>query len=337
MKDETITTSTPVDVPVVTRRALQAALTREEIAALTARSDWRGALAIARSWLIIAGAFALAAAWPNPLTIVVAMILIAGRQLALAVLEHEGAHGTLFKTRWMNDVLCDWLCARPVWQNLKKYRAHHLVHHTHTGSDQDPDLSLHAGYPVSRASMRRKLLRDVSGYTGVKLIIGLVLMDAGYFKWTVSNHVEKLPQDGRRWWNYGLDFLRNASGMLAANLALYAVLAASGHGWLYLLWVGAYLTPFPLLVRVRSIAEHGVLPRVPDMLRNTRTTRATPIERLLWAPLQVNYHVEHHAMASVPYYRLPQLHALLRARGVLGPAPDYFDVLRLASTPAAAH
>ena len=225
MQAENYPTSTPSEIPAPTRLVLKSVLSKEEIAQLTARSDWRGLWAIFCSWAIIVAAMTMAALWPNPFTIIAAVILIAGRQLALAILQHEGAHGTLFKTRWMNDQLADWLCARPVWQHLHKYRAHHLVHHTRTGTDADPDLSLHAGYPVSRASLQRKMLRDVAGITGLKLMIGLVLMDAGVFKWTVSNHLEKLPQEGRRWWNYPLDFFRNAGGMLLTNLALFAILA----------------------------------------------------------------------------------------------------------------
>ena len=326
-------TSTPTELPVPTQRKLRELFTPEEIARLTARSDLRGAWAIASTWLIIAGTFYLLARWPNPLTFVAALVLIAGRQLALAILQHEAAHGTLFRTRWMNNVFGDWLCARPVWQHLHKYRAHHFVHHTRTGTDADPDISLHAGYPVTRSSLRRKMLRDLSGYTGLKLMLGLLLMDAGVLKWTVANDVERLPQDGRRWWSYPLSFLRNAGGMLLANGVLLGLCAASGHAWLYGVWVLAYLTPFPLFVRIRSIAEHGVLERVPDMFRNTRTTRAGWLARLTTAPCHVNYHLEHHAMASVPYYRLPLLHRLLRERDAVPPAPGYLDVLRLASTP----
>src|SRR4051794_7989426 len=83
---------------------------REEAATLTARSDLRGLWAVVSTWAIVAGAFALVAKWTNPLTIGIALCLLAGRQLALAILQHEGAHGTLFKTRWMNNVLTDWLC-----------------------------------------------------------------------------------------------------------------------------------------------------------------------------------------------------------------------------------
>jgi len=328
-------TSTPTEMPQVTQKKLRDLFSPAEIAQLTARSDWRGAWAIVSTWLIIAAAFFVLARWPNVLTFVLALIVIAGRQLALAILEHEGAHGTLFKTRWMNNILVDWLCARPVWQNLMKYRAHHFVHHTKTGTDEDPDISLHAGYPISRRSMVRKMARDLGGITGIKLLFGLLLMDAGVLKWTVANDVEKLPQDGRRWWDYPLSFLRNAYGMLITNAILFGIFAASGHAWLYGVWVLAYITPFPLFLRIRSLAEHGVLERVPDMFRNTRTTRAGWLARITVAPAQVNYHLEHHAMASVPYYRLPLMHRLLRERKAVPDAPGYADVIRLAITPVA--
>jgi fatty acid desaturase len=314
------------------RTRLTDVLSKEEIAALTRRSDLRGAYAILSSWALIAGAFFVLARWPNPLTFVLALVVIAGRQLALAVLQHEGAHRTLFRTRWMNDVLTDWLCARPVWQHLPKYRAHHMRHHKEAGSERDPDLSLHAGYPISRGSMARKLARDVAGVTGLKLLFGLLLMDLGVLRWTVASEVERLPQHGR-WWAYPMTFFRNAGGMIVTNTVLFAILAAASHAWLYGVWVLAYVTPFPLFVRIRSIAEHGMLPRVPDPFDNTRTTRAGWLGRLTVAPVNVNYHVEHHALASVPYHRLPEMHRLLRAREVLPPPPSYVEVMTLASTP----
>lgn len=330
-----ITSSTPTELPQATRRRLSELFTREEIAQLTARSDWRGAWAIASTWAVIFGAFALLALWPNALTFVLALGIIAGRQLALAILEHEGAHGTLFKTRWMNDSLTDWLCARPVWQNLRKYRAHHLGHHTRTGLPDDPDLSLHARFPTTRASLARKFLRDLSGYTGLKTMFGLFLMDAGVIRWTVANDIQRLPANGRRWYHYAGTALRNMVPMLIANGVLFGIFAFSGHPMFYLVWVLAYLTPFPLFLRIRSIAEHGCLESTADMFRNTRTTRAGLLARMSVAPMQVNYHIEHHLMASVPYYRLPLMHLFLRERNAVSAPPGYLDVLKIASTPAA--
>jgi len=313
-------------------RKLSELFTKEEITALAERSDLRGALAILGNWGLVAAAFVLVAQAPGPITFVIGLCVIAGRQLGLAILQHEGSHRTLFRTKWLNDVLTDFLCARPVWQHLGKYRAHHLRHHAKAGTDQDPDMSLHVGFPTKRASMRRKLVRDLVGITGLKTLVAFVMMDTEVIRWTVSTDIEWLPREGRTWYSYPIAFLRNAWGMLVTNAVLFGILAACGHPALYGMWVLAFFTPHPLFVRIRSIAEHGCVTRSTDVLTNTRTTRAGLLLRLTVAPNRVNYHVEHHLLAAVPFYRLPKMHRMLRQKGLLGAPPSYWDVLRLASS-----
>ena len=312
--------------------AIRELLSREEMAALTRKSDLRGAWAILQVWLVVGACFTLLAWYPNPVTFVLAVVVLGGQQLACAVLTHEAAHTTLFKTRWMNEVLTDWLVARPIWTDVKRYRAHHMGHHAHTGTDDDPDMSLVRPFPGSRASLRRKLLRDLSGRTGIRRVIGLIGMDLGILKYTVAAEVERLPQDGRSWRDYLRDGVRHMGPVVLSNAVLATVLAASGALWVYSAWLVAYLTTFSLFVRIRSIAEHACTEGGPEVVKNTRTTRANGLARLTVAPFQVNYHVEHHLMASVPYYRLTQLHRMLRDRGLVEPAPGYGAVLRLAST-----
>jgi fatty acid desaturase len=104
---------------------------------------------------------------------------------------------------------------------------------------------------------------------------------------------------------------------------------------LYLLWPAAWLTSYSLVMRLRSIAEHAMVPEPSHPLRNTRTTLASLWERLLIAPNRVNYHLEHHLLMTVPHYRLPALHELLRERGALDGAcveRGYANVLRLAAS-----
>lgn len=304
--------------------------TKAEIAQLTERSNLLGAWAVGGNWLAIAACFALMAAVPHPVVLTVGTLLIAGRQLGLAILQHEGAHGTLFKSRWANQVLVDWLCARPVWQNVSKYRTHHIQHHIHTGSDQDPDITLHKDFPVSQRSLLRKFARDISGYTGLKAIVGLLMMDMGLIRWTVANEVVRLPQAGRTKLDKLAALARNASGMVLTNALLFAVLWAAGTAWLYAFWVLAYIGPLQLFLRIRSIAEHGCMQRSPDVLLNTRTTLAHWLARITVAPHYVNYHTEHHLMASVPCYRLPDLHRLLLQKGLVQPVPGYLSVMQTA-------
>lgn len=334
--------ATPVEMPAATRRKVTDIFTRDEIKMLTERSDLMGFLAVGFTWAVIILTFVLLAwATAQPLAIaipvfVLGFIVLAGRHLGLAILHHEASHKTLFKTPWLNDVLADWVCARPIWNDVKKYRVHHFMHHSKTGTPEDTDLSLVAPFPTSRASLARKFLRDLSGLTGLKYFLGRILMDAEVIKWTVANDIVKLPQEGRRWWDYPRAFLKNSAGMLMANGILFAVFWATGYPWLYAVWVLSYTTPFPLFLRIRSMAEHACTVKSTDMFLNTRTTRAGFLARATVAPIRVNYHIEHHVMASVPYFRLPLMHKMLRERGAVAEPKGYLDVLRTVSAGTAA-
>ncbi|HEX4870478.1 MAG TPA: fatty acid desaturase family protein [Moraxellaceae bacterium] len=332
--------ATPVEMPPETRRKVTDLFTRDEIRQLTARSDLMGFWAVGSTWAIIAGAFALlawGAAQPAVLAIpslFLGLCVIAGRQLCLAILMHDASHGTLFKTKWLNDVFADWTCARPIWNDLQKYKVHHFVHHTRTGTADDTDISLVAPFPCSRASLARKFLRDLSGLTGLKFFIGRFLMDAGYVKWTVANDVVWLPREGVTVADRIGTFVRNVTPTVIVNAALFALLWASGHPWLFAAWVLAYMTPFALFVRIRSMAEHACTEKTADMFRNTRTTRAGWLARATVAPLRVHYHIEHHVMASVPYFRLKDMHRLLRQRNAVPAPPGYLEVMRIVSSQA---
>lgn len=323
--------------PSSARARLSQLFSRDELARLTQRSDLMGLWAVASTWVVIAAALwllAWASTLPLPLAaplFVLAMCVVAGRQLCLAILMHDASHRTLFATQRLNDVCGDWLCGRAIWLDLPRYRAHHALHHAKVGSAKDPDFSLVAGFPCSRRSLARKLARDLLGLTGLKFLLGRFLMDAGYLAWTVANDVVWLPREGVGFQKRLLLLARNAGPTLLVQGALLAVLAATGHAWLYGGWLLAYITPFALFLRIRSLAEHACTSLTDDPFANTRTTRAGLLARATVAPLRVSYHVEHHLLASVPYFRLPHMHRLLRERGAVPEPPGYLDVLRLVS------
>ncbi len=302
-------------------RDWRAALSAEEIATLLEPSDLRGWLAVATTWGIALGAMAMVAAWPHPLTVAAALALIGTRQLGLAVLMHDASHRALFRSRRLNDLVGRWLAAYPVWLDLDEYRPYHLRHHTRTWTEEDPDLRLARPFPVTAASFRRKIWRDLSGRTGLKFVRFAASRDFAGSCWR-----ERLVSAARS---------RRFRGMLATNAALAGLLAAAGHPALYLLWVGAYLTTNTLVTRIRSIAEHSMVPDPTHPLLNTRTTLARWWERLLIAPNHVNYHLEHHLLMTVPPYRLPRLHRILTERGALDGAlveRGYLGVLRRAAS-----
>ncbi len=306
-------------------------LSAEEIARLTQRSDWAGWWAVLSTWAVIAASFAVLARWSNPLVFLAVVLVLGGRQLALAILMHEASHRTLFATRALNEGLADWLCGRPIWSDVERYRKHHLKHHAYTNTDDDTDNSLSVNFPTTRLSLARKLLRDAVGVTGLKRLFGIFMMDIGAMKYTVAADVVYLPRAGRSVMSYVRDGVRNMWRTALVNLIMFGVLYALGCGWVYIAWVVAYLTAFSVFIRIRSIAEHACTERSTDPFRNTRTTRAGWLARATVAPIHVNFHIEHHLMAAVPYFRLKRLHALLVERGHVSHGPGYLDVLRIAT------
>jgi fatty acid desaturase len=75
-----------------------------------------------------------------------------------------------------------------------------------------------------------------------------------------------------------------------------------------------------------------------DPMHNTRTTRAGILARLTVAPLDVNYHLEHHLLMAVPFFRLRAMHRLLVERGAIPEpslSPGYWAVLRLVTSAGA--
>jgi fatty acid desaturase len=303
----------------------------DEIRALTRCSDAAGFWAIGSTWAVIACTFAALAWFPHPVTFAAATVILGGRQLALAILMHEAAHRTLFKHRVLNDVLGEWLCARPMLGDLLLYRRHHLQHHAHTNTGLDPDISLVAPFPTTRGSIARKFARDVLGATGVKRAFGQLLMSFEVIEYTVASESRRRPRQGRGAWDYARAGAKNTWGFVATNLAIAGVLAASGHLWVFSAWIVANLTTFNLFMRIRSLAEHACTERSSDPVHNTRTTRAGLLARLTVAPLRVNYHLEHHLITAVPYFRLPAVHRAMRERGIVQAPIGYAGVIALVS------
>lgn len=308
------------------------ALTPEERRTLLATNNWRGWLSIFLNWGLIGASMALVALYPNVFSVLLALGVIGTRQLGLAVLMHEAAHGTLMANRRLNDFAGNWLCAYPVWLDLRPYRQYHLQHHAKNWTEGDPDLDLATKFPVTPASMRRKVWRDLSGQVGWKRARAILRRD---LKGAFSDSRESTSISFGKTARAGGPSWRNLCGVALTNAVLLSLLVAVGHGELFLLWVIAWFTTNSLVTRIRSIAEHNMVPDPADELKNSRTTLANLWERLFIAPNRVNYHLEHHLLMTVPWYNLPRMHRLLKERGALEGAlveKGYSGVLKRAAS-----
>lgn len=289
----------------------------EEFRQFTKTDSVKATGIVVGNWVIVALAMALPYYWTNPITVAVAMILVAGRQHGIGGLMHECGHNTMFSSRAANRFVGQWLAAKPVFEELGTYASGHGEHHRYAGSARDPDRGNFEAYPVGRESFRRKIFRDLTGQTGLRRHKAI---------WRATFGIFSPDAEARK-------AARPYMSMWLTQIAMILILHLTLHAWLYLIWMGANLTVYMAFIRIRQVAEHAAVPNAlsTDVRDNTRTTYGTFMERLTIAPNYVNYHMEHHLLANVPCYNLKGLHELLKARGAYDEVrifQNYRDVLR---------
>ena len=82
--------------------------------------------------------------------------------------------GSCSRTSRVNDWVGRWVVGYPAFISTDLYRRGHMAHHKEEFGPHEPDMNLYVGYPVSRASLRRKLTRDALGKSGWKNLRSLL-------------------------------------------------------------------------------------------------------------------------------------------------------------------
>lgn len=278
----------------ITQALSDGTITRPELKALMRRSDGPAFrhLAIWVAVLICTGALIYIASgtlWVWPAMFVHGVVLVHHFSL-----QHECCHYTVFKTRWLNDVVGN-ICGFIIMLPNRHFRYEHCDHHTYTQlSGDDPELI--------------ELPQSLRGYFWY---LSSVPYWRNKFTELARHTMGRLTEDERRFIPRAEEqtIFWEARLMLAGYLAILAVCAATG--W----WAPVYYWWLPVLLgepvmRFIRMTEHVGKPCVREMTENTRTNYvARPMQFLAW---NMNYHAEHHYAASVPYHALPALHEKLK-------------------------
>lgn len=234
-----------------------------------------------------------AAIWlDHPLAWVVAFLLMGPVYAHFASLGHEAVHRTLFAHRGANEFVGSWVLSYPTFVPFELYRRSHINHHRDEMGPKEPDIPLYAGYPITGASLRRKLWRDATGRTGWSLFRGLL------------RGVRK--QKSRP----------AALRIIGSQLGVLVIFTAIGRPELYLLmWWLPYMTVWRVINRLRAIAEHGGMERSSDRRRTTHHVRQSVFSQAIFAPFNIGYHLAHHVDMGVPLWHLAGLQRELDASG----------------------
>lgn len=117
----------------------------KELKRLSVLQPWRTALAIAIDWAVIVLAIAICEITDSWFAYLPAILVIAGRQHALAVLLHDFAHFRFVSNKAVSEWTADLFIAWPLLATLEGYRRNHLGHHRYLNTDRDPDWAIKLG------------------------------------------------------------------------------------------------------------------------------------------------------------------------------------------------
>jgi fatty acid desaturase len=209
---------------------------------------------------------------------------------------HEAGHGTAFRTRWMNRVLYQ-LASFQVMRRPTVWRWSHARHHADTlvtGRDREVQAQL----PINPLG----LLAD---FVGLKLAPGefvkAILNAAG---WLSEEEKSFIPE--AEW--------GRVIGQARVWVVLFALVVGASlylGSWLPLLYVGLPSVYGAWLYNFFGLPQHACLPENGlDYRLNSRTVMMNRVSRFLY--WNMNYHLEHHMFAMVPYHALPRLHEAIK-------------------------
>ncbi|MBI2945021.1 MAG: fatty acid desaturase [Candidatus Wallbacteria bacterium] len=230
-----------------------------------------------------------------PASLAAALVLAGGfAHVVMAFIGHDAGHGCYSRIPLANDAMGLWMFIHS-FTNYFGFRAMHRGHHRYTGFDQDPsgDSPKHA--------------RRVGILTHTFLVflpLGfplLVIVPSWLGGFGFQPEVYKASERWR---------IRAAMPVIGAyHYLLWLALGTGGYGW----FLATYALGLWLTTLVLSLSHAGVEMYTDCKLCNTRTVASGPVVGVLTA--NGGYHVEHHIVPQVPWYRMPQVHRILREMG----------------------
>jgi len=214
---------------------------------------------------------------------------------------HELCHRTVFKTRALNEFFLA-IYSFYTWTNYPHFRASHGRHHqvtVYSGHDEEVVLPM---------TMR---LRDwLFSFTINPVGVSFFVFPAFRYSLGMFNTAwdrKRLPA------SHGTARRRVKAWARVLVLGHLALICAFVYFEQWALLLIVHLAPFSAgwLVNLCGFPQHaGLAPDVSDFRLSCRTFKLNWFCRFLY--WNMNYHVEHHMYANVPFYNMEKLHDAIK-------------------------
>jgi fatty acid desaturase len=224
---------------------------------------------------------------------------------------HECGHRTAFKTAWMNNIVYH-IASFMLVRNPITWRASHVRHHTDTIIvGRDPEIVAMRPPDLGRIALNLFGLQEVPHQ-----LARLALHARGQIHPDEAMYLRETDH------RFAFLAARIHLGVYACIIALAFAMGSI----LPLMLIGLPRLYGAWHHVMTGLLQHlGLAENVSDHRLNTRTVLMNPVSRFIY--LNMNYHLEHHMFTMVPYYRLPQLHELIK-HDVPAPDPSIYAAFR---------
>lgn len=242
------------------------------------------ALLVASTWAALAGAIPM---WLGAVGNTVGIY-------AIYTVVHEAVHANISSRkkslRWVDTVAGIVACA-PLWLNYHQHKRQHMVHHAHTNEDVDPDIYARGGF---------------WGWLFHRLPMTLL----AYF-----NPVQQY-RDCLRFRLPRREIVYTGVSFTAYWAVVIALLAAGYWRELLVLWLVPWWIGQTVMLSFFTWTPHFDHHET-GRYRNTRVTEFPGATFLLQGQ---NYHLIHHMLPAIPYYRykaaFDEMRPILEQHGV---------------------
>jgi fatty acid desaturase len=277
------------------------AMEKETLQRLTERSDLRGFMQILpQIFLTALGGVGVYFAFRElPLWASIPMFYVYATFysfLGVSGAGHELCHRTVFKTKFWNEFFLR-IVAFLTWTDFVYFRASHTQHHQFT-VHKGLDLEVVQPQKIKQSDWLFLFTLNIPALSYVfpplfRHCFGIVKGEWEERIFPASNTKERSKL-----------FLW-ARVLVLGHLALAAVFVLSGQ-WILLLLV-SFASFFAVWLNfLCAFTQHvGLQSDVNDLRLSCRTVKLNPL--LAYFYWQMNYHVEHHMYAGVPFYNLKKL------------------------------
>ena len=279
-------------------------ISSSELRALKTVSWSKGVALLLSDWIIMTVSVVVFMCLNQWFLYPVLVVVIGSRMMGLWALLHDGHHGMLVKSKWLNRKLTEWFIAWPLFKSLEEYDEQHRSHHKFLGATGDPNFNLlryeEFQFPMNQSKLFSILIKDLLGVN---------------FVFYRMKGLLKNP----------LVLVKKISGWNLDRVFLVAIISLSTiyfNIWQEVLffWIVPLVTYFQFLVRVTLISDHCFADNTKS---KARTVKLNWFERTFMVPHNLNFHYEHHHFGGIPSYNLPKLQQKLRKNSAYARASDY--------------